>query len=131
MNSLHIRYICAFIGMLGIFAVSALAGDSGKELVLPGPGPFDRGTWEVEGGAGYFGSFSTGGARPTINYQLEDIRVGWMYDSPRHSGWLRGNNEFLLEVFGGPVTTGPGNFLAGGSPLWRYNFVQPDARWVP
>ena len=117
--------------MLGIFAVSALAGDSGKELVLPGPGPFDRGTWEVEGGAGYFGSFSTGGARPTINYQLEDIRVGWMYDSPRHSGWLRGNNEFLLEVFGGPVTKGPGNFLAGGSPLWRYNFVQPDARWVP
>jgi lipid A 3-O-deacylase len=58
-----------------------------------------------------------------------------MYDSPRHDDWLggllRGNNEFLLEAFGGPVTKGPGSYLAGGSLLWRYNFVQPDARWAP
>jgi lipid A 3-O-deacylase len=126
------RKLCAFTGMLGLLAMTALAGDAGKDLTLPASGPFDRGTWEVEGGAGFFGSFSTTSAkRPTINYQMEDLRLGWMYDSPRHSGWLRGNNEFLLEVFAGPVTKGPGNFLAGGSPLWRYNFVQPDARWVP
>ena len=50
--------------------------------------------------------------------------------------WLRGSNEFLVELFGGPVTTGPGNYLAGGSLLWRYDFVQPVAtsvqpQWTP
>jgi hypothetical protein len=29
------------------------------------------------------------------------------------------------------VTKGPGSFLASASLLWRYNFVQPDARLVP
>ena len=29
------------------------------------------------------------------------------------------------------MTKGPGTYLAGGSPLWRYNFVQPDAKLVP
>lgn len=54
-----------------------------------------------------------------------------MYDSPRHNGLLRGNNEFLIELFAGPDTKGPGTFLAGGSPLWRYNFIQPDAKLIP
>ena len=123
-----------FLAALAALCTAAFAGGDGKTMIQPAvePGPFDRGTWEMEGGAGYFGSFSsTSSKRVTINYQLEDIRLGWMYDSPRHSGIFRGNNEFLLEMFGGPVTKGPGNFLAGGSVLWRYNFVQPDARLVP
>jgi opacity protein-like surface antigen len=125
--------LCACIGTSTLFAVSAFAGEDGKNtIVTPAPGPFDRGTWSLEGGAGEFGSFPSSSATwVTINYQLDDLRVGWMYDSPRHNGWLRGNNEFLVEGFAGFVTHGPGNWLAGGSPLWRYNFVQPDARWVP
>jgi hypothetical protein len=104
--------------------------------VQTAPGPFARGTWEIEGGAGEFCSFSTTDAkRPTVNYQFEDIRLGWMYNSPRHGevlgGWLRGSSELMLELAAGPVTMGPGSYLAGGSLLWRYNFVQPDARWVP
>jgi opacity protein-like surface antigen len=66
---------------------------------------------------------------------MEDLRVGWMYDSPRRDDWLwgllRGNNEFLTEFFAGPVTKGQTGFLAGGSLLWRYNFVQPGARLIP
>jgi len=127
------RNICTILGIFGLIAANAFAGDEGKNPVVPvESSPFDRGTWELEGGAGWFGSFSTTSARRvTINYQLEDLRLGWMYDSPRHSGLLRGNNEFLVEVFGGPVTKGPDAYLAGGSLLWRYNFVQPDARLVP
>jgi lipid A 3-O-deacylase len=127
------KNLSAILGISCLLAASAVAGD-GKNPIEPvtAPTPFDRGAWELEGGAGYFGSFSTTSAkRPTINYQIETLRLGWMYDSPRHSGFFRGNNEFLLEAFAGPVTKGPGNYLAGGSVLWRYNFVQPDARWVP
>ena len=45
--------------------------------------------------------------------------------------WLRGNWEALGNLFGMGVTTGPSGFLAGGRLLLRYNFVQPQARWVP
>jgi hypothetical protein len=132
-NTEHMKYLWVFFAISGFVMTAAFAGEDGKEVgVIQTAGPFDRGTWELEGGAGEFGSFSTTSAkRVTINYQLEDLRLGWMYDSPRHDGWLRGNNEFLIEAFGGPVTKGPGSYLAGGSLLWRYNFVQPDARWVP
>jgi hypothetical protein len=131
------KYAVLFSVMLGLSTAWAFAGEDGKNVIpTPAPGPFDRGTWEVEGGAGFFGSFSTTSAkRGTINNQLEDLRLAWMYDSPRRDGWLggllRGNNEFLLEAFGGPSTKGPDGYLAGGSLLWRYNFVQPDARWIP
>jgi len=123
-------------GVILLFAAQAYAGDVGKELQPAAPGPFDRGTLELEGGAGEFLSFSTTAAkRTTINYQMEDLRLGWMYDSPRRDNWLggllRGNNEFLVELFGGPVTKGQEGFLAGASLLWRYNFVQPGARLVP
>jgi len=118
---------------IGLCSAVALAGDEAKDIAAPQPGPFDRGTWEMEAGAGYFSSVSVPDARRTaINYQLNDVRLGWMYDSPRHNGWLRGNNEFLLETFGGFVTRGGlRGYLAGATPLWRYNFVQPDSKWVP
>jgi hypothetical protein len=128
-----LKSIRTVLALFSLCTWTALAGDAGKEITSAAtPGPFERGMWELEGGAGYFGSFSTTSAkRPTINYQLEDVRLGWIYDSPRHDGWLRGNNEFILEAMGGPVTKGPGSYLAGGSLLWRYNFVQPDAKWIP
>jgi len=127
------RNICGLLGIFVCFAASAFAGDVGKNPIVPPPGgPFDRGTLEFEAGAGMFGSLSLSAAkRPTINYQLDDLRVGLMYDSPRHTGFFRGNNEFVIEVFGAPVTKGPGSYLTGGSLLWRYNFVQPGARLVP
>lgn len=123
-----------FLGISGLFSMPALANDEGKNLLAAAvaPEPFDKGVWELEGGVGQFGSFASSSAPwVTINYHLEVFRLGWMYDSPRHTGWLRGNNEFFLETFGGVVTHGPGNYLIGGSPLWRYNFVQPEVRLVP
>jgi lipid A 3-O-deacylase len=118
----------------GFAALHAFAGDAGKDIApaAADSSVFDRGILEFEAGAGYFGSFSTGAPRPTINYQLNDLRLGWMYDSPRHHGFWRGNNEFIFEAFGGPVTDSPGgSYLAGGGILWRYNFIQPGARLIP
>jgi hypothetical protein len=127
------KHLCVFAGILALIAGQAFAGptDTSNAQVSATPGPFDRGTWEVEVGSGFFGSFSTSAPRPTINYQLNDLRLGWMYDSPRRSGWLRGNSELLLEALGGPVTKGSGSYLAGGSLIYRYNFVQPGARLIP
>jgi lipid A 3-O-deacylase len=131
------KRIPLFLAALVVMSTAVFAGDFGIDSTvtrLPEMAQFNRGVLEVEGGAGFFGSFSTTSAkRETINYQLEDLRIGWMYDVPRHDNWglLRGNNEFLVEIFGGPVTKGPGSYLAGFSPLWRYNFVQPDAHIVP
>jgi hypothetical protein len=126
------KHIGTFFLISTMFAMSALAGDDGKDVVEAPPGPFDRGAWELEAGAGEFGSFSTTSAtRKTIDYEIEDVRLGWMYDSPRHNGLLRGNNEFLAELFCGPVIQGPGNILGGGAIFWRYNFVQPGAKLIP
>lgn len=128
------KHLSVFLGFSCLFTLAALAGDDEKNLVAPAPEPaaFARGTWELEGGSGFFGSFSTTSARrTTINYQLNDLALGWMYDAPRHNGWLRGNNEFLVEIFGAPITKGPGTYIAGGSLLWRYNFVQPSAKLIP
>lgn len=130
------RTLCIVFLLSALGALHALAGGTTEFVTIPPPIQFYRGTWDFEGGAGFLGSFSTTSAkRPTINYQLNDLRLGWMYDDPRRDewlgGWLRGSNEFLLETFGGPVTKGPGSYIAGGSLLWRYNFIQLGARLIP
>jgi len=126
------KTVFAAAGIFGMVVMHAIAGDTTEYVGAPGPVAFRAGQVEVEGGAGFLGSFSTTSAkRVTINYQIEDARLGYMFNDPSGWGWLRGTNEAMLEVFGGPVTKGPGNYLAGGSLLWRYNFAQPGARVVP
>ncbi len=105
----------------------------GKDLVgIPVPSPFDKGTWEVGLTAGYLYSpvFATS-HRPTFAYLQQDLTVGLMLTSPGGSGILRGNWEVLLNAAVAEVLNGPGNYLAGGRVLFRYNFVQENARWVP
>ena len=62
---------------------------------------------------------------------MTSFRLGIMLDDVRWSGCLRGNYEFLFEVFGGAIYQGAGNGLGGATLQLRYNFVQPDTRWVP
>lgn len=69
--------------------------------------------------------------RPNIDYALADIRFGYMLDTAGGTNWLRGNDEVLFEVIGGPMYTGPGNALGGLSLLYRRNFVPEGARIVP
>lgn len=97
--------------------------------------PFCKGAHELDITGGYFYSpvFATGG-RPVLNYVQGDVTLGCMLTSPSVAcghDWLRGNWEGLINAFGAGVVKGPSGFLAGGRLLLRYNFVQPDARWVP
>jgi len=92
--------------------------------------PFDKGKLELQSSTGAYWSIDPGG-RPTLNYYSSSYRLGVMLSTPEGNGCLRGNCELLIQVLYGSVFDGSGNALGGAGFLFRYNFVQPDARWVP
>ncbi len=93
---------------------------------------FCRGAFEaaVTSGA-LFSPFVALGNRPTINYAITEVQIGYMLADVQRSGWLRGNFEAVGEGFGGGIFQGPGSYLAGMTVWGRYNFVQLDWRLVP
>jgi lipid A 3-O-deacylase len=93
---------------------------------------FAHGSWEFENMVGSYYLFDrTGNLRPSVDYVVDSARFGVMLYNPTGPSLLRGNFEFLGEVFGGAIFHGPGNVLAGASIFLRYNFIQPGARLVP
>jgi hypothetical protein len=118
-------------------ATSAFAGsDIGKGTAAPQiiQDPLSKGVTDIEVLGGYFHSpITTGGSkRPEFDYSGADFRYGivltpMLFD---HS-FLRGNFELLGDILADGVTKGPGNYLVGGSLLFRYNFVQPGSRLIP
>ncbi|MDP9292170.1 MAG: acyloxyacyl hydrolase [Verrucomicrobiota bacterium] len=94
---------------------------------------FEPGVREIEVLGGAFLGFNRTPSekRPAIDFVSQTLRVGWMLSSPHGQGLLRGNTEFLVGLWGGEIYQGPGSGLAGLSLLLRYNFVQPEARFVP
>jgi len=133
---MRIRYFLPFIFLLSV-AVSAIAGsDDGKATTAPMiQDPLSKGVAEVEVLGGYWHSPITtgGGHRPEFDYSGVDLRYGIVL-SPMffgQSAFLRGNVEFLIDGFTDGVVKGAGNYLAGGSVLFRYNFIQPGSRFIP
>jgi lipid A 3-O-deacylase len=124
---------------LAVLSLAAPALYAGHEVVSPGKetkavifDPFEKGNHEFQLGVSYNFSFNTGtDIRPDVDDVDLHLRMGWMLTSPAGSGCFRGNWEFLAEVFGGGIVEGPGDVIAGLTLLFRYNFVQPDAKWVP
>lgn len=94
--------------------------------------PFERGSHEVQIGGGFFVSENYFDVyRPQMNDVDATARFGWMLTDPKGPSILRGNFEALVELFGGGFVRGPADMLAGASVLLRYNYVQPNARFVP
>ena len=107
-------------------------GKDGKAPVETAHSIFDKGRKEFQSLTGAFWSFTPStSTRATVNSTLSSYRLGIMLNDVSGSGFLRGNFEFLLEGFGGTIYQGPGNALGGATLQLRYNFVQPDTRWVP
>ncbi len=97
----------------------------------------DRVTLEFMAGA-MFSPCGVGPTVPVYNYQQDNIRLGWMLDSPNSWGPcadidspLRGNFEAIFEVTGSYVWYSFGSYMVGATALVRYNFVQPDWIVVP
>ena len=85
--------------------------------------------------------FSPSGVGPVVpvyNYQQNNVRLGWILDSP--DGWgpqagiddpLRGSFQAILETTGSYVWSSFGTYMVGITGLVRYNFVQPNWIVVP
>ncbi len=119
--------------LLGITA--ARAGEPAAKAAVASPVDdlmFHRGVWDLQVAEGAeFSLQNTSIIRPNIDYELTVIRLGYMLDSPHGRNFLRGNNEFMLEVVGGPMFQGPGSALGGLSIVYRRNFLSPGARVIP
>lgn len=93
---------------------------------------FSRGRFEASLNSGaLFSPFVAYGGRPTINYSITEVQVGYMLADVKGRGWWRGNFEVVGEGFGSGIFEGPGSFIAGATVWGRYNFVQRGWRFVP
>ena len=93
---------------------------------------FAKGAKEFQDVTGVFSFFDRGGNnRPSVDYAVNSLRLGYMLSNPHGSNFLAGNFELLGEVFAGGIYNGPGNVLAGSTLIFRYNFIQPRARIIP
>ena len=97
----------------------------------------DRITLEFMTGA-MFSPSGIGPVVPVYNYQQNNVRLGWMLDSPDSWGPqagindpLRGTFEAVLEATGSYVWYSFGTYMVGATALVRYNFVQPNWIVVP
>lgn len=109
-----------------------MVSENSAAIVVPTHSPYDKGQMEFQAISGVFFSISEDSSnRSTLNNSLTSWRLGWMLNDPSGNGFLRGNCEILVEGFFGSVLEGPGDYLGGGSLQLRYNFVQPDSKWVP
>jgi opacity protein-like surface antigen len=122
--------LAAALLICGVGSLTAATIIESKKTVTEVETPFDKGKLELQSSTGAYFSIGSGN-RPTLNYTSTAYRLGIMLHDPAGDGWLRGNSELLIQVLYGSVFDGPGDYLAGGTILWRYNFVQPDSRWVP
>lgn len=123
---------CVLILALTLFARAGETQFSDKNSVASRDIGFLRGTHELEisGGAFWYLNYVTR-TRPEIDYAITSVRFGWMLDDLR-SGLFGGNEEFLLEAFGGTIFEGPGDLIGGATLILRHNFVwRQDAVFVP
>ncbi|MDQ6859805.1 MAG: acyloxyacyl hydrolase [Verrucomicrobiota bacterium] len=126
------KLTCLFACILSVS--TALGGEPGAagSYREASDAPFSGGRMELQLVAGVIGSPIFFGPHQ-ISYTFVDseLRLGWMLNSPRGSGWLRGNFEVLGAFTGGMIARGPGEKFGTTDVFIRYNFVQPNARIVP
>jgi len=112
-------------------AADATADNTPAENFSPGP-LFERGRFEMTlGGGALFSPIGSPKNRPTINYTMTELGVGYMLEGVKGDGWWRGNFELAGEGFGSAIFEGPGRYVAGMTVWLRYNFVPVTSRVVP
>lgn len=120
------------LGQGDMTAPKADAGLDSSVADFSTDGLFEHGRYEANFSSGVlFSPFLAIGQRPTINYTMTEVQIGYMLTDVRGRNWWRGNFEAAGEGFASWIYQGEGSFIAGGTIWGRYNFVQPGARLVP
>ncbi len=72
------------------------------------------------------------GKRPTLNYSLTALRLGYKPGGIKQecSIW-KGGIEWLVEAVYSSVNKGAGEYMAGMTILFRYNFIRYDRQFIP
>ena len=128
------KVIRVVVASLAFYAIALAAGFAFADQ--PGPQAeddrFSAGTMEAEVLAGGACALVWGGIRETYNYAEGQLRLGWMLNTPSDGpGFFRGNFEFLVSATGAGIYNGPGSKFGAADLMFRYNFVQANARIVP
>jgi hypothetical protein len=91
---------------------------------------FEQGRYEMGLNSGVlFSPFAATKGRPTINYTITELQLGYMLTDVKQAGWLRGNVEILGNGFGGTIFRGSGKYVAGGTLWLRYNLIPANSRF--
>ena len=120
-----------------VLAIPARGGPSTDAAPDPTPAPvvdpaFSKGSTQLQLESGFELSLQHTHLRVTnFDYELTILRYGYMLDTAHGNNFLRGNDEILLGVEGGPIFHGFGSALGGITALYRRNFLSPGAKVVP
>jgi opacity protein-like surface antigen len=125
----------ALIALGFLFYLSTLKMARADETVAP-QSPvenlFQSRQHETFAGAGVmFSPFIATSGRPTLNYELTEIGLGYMLTDVHGSSFWRGNVEVAGSALGGAIIDGQGSYVAGGTAWLRYNFVPDTGHFVP
>src|SRR2546425_15233 len=112
-------------------AANDLVGESASENSSSAP-LFESGRYEGSLNSGVlFSPFIAARGRPTINYTITELQLGYMLTEVEETGWLRGNLELAGEAFGSGIFEGPGGYVAGATFWVRYNLLRPSSHLIP
>ena len=129
------RWIAGVILALGISANGAVAHDEGgaaKSDDFTLDQVFSPGLHEFSAGTGIMWSpIGSTIARPTVNYVVGYMQVGYMLNELWMSGFWRNNYEIVLEGFGAGIYQNTGTYIAGTTLWLRHNLVPEGWRVTP
>jgi opacity protein-like surface antigen len=104
------------------FGLAVIAA-SAEDVSLTRTNLFARGQFELVLNNGVMFSPMGPVDRPTVNYTVTEVQLGYMLGAPKGDGWWHGNFETALSGFGSAIYDGPGDYIAGATLWLRYNFV--------
>ena len=92
--------------------------------------PFSVNRRSIQFLGGVYVSSRPGPAIPPFNYVPATFRYSWMLDDANEGKWA-GNCEYLCELTVAKIFSDYGNYFVSPACVWRYNFVRPEAEFVP
>jgi hypothetical protein len=128
-RSARMKYARGCAVLLFLIVCFPVFGGASETQVEPVRSDFDPHRIEFALQTGYL----FGAINPPVDYQIgalfltERIRWGVI----RTNSWLRGYHQFYISAIAEPIFKGIENHYFGFNVWFRYNFVQPQWRFVP